>query len=1372
LSVEPSDLQDIFDRIAAGTNLSPADLDFLGAAIRSQQITIATGERAASIGGSADGAVVITGNGNVVISGANFEAISKLLRSLSLQGSTNSPKPGAPFPVLRLPDNFVPRPDALKAVKTKLLGTDNRSDRTLVVSAIAGLGGIGKSVLAAAVVLDAEVQERFEDGILWVTLGQNPDLLSLVGDWIRQLDKSREAFSANTLEAAKQYLGTLLAERRMLLVVDDVWNAAHGEWFRVGGADCRVLVTTREARLDGAEYYDLDLMTEDEAIELVRQKLGQRWQAEQEAEVRAFAKLLGRLPLALDLAANQVRDGLSWGELRSEFEVERRSIFHGKGCRSSALKLLDSSEAWERLDEGEQRKYSLQACFNLSLKRLSRERFEQFAWLGVLPEDVNLNVNVAAVLWEVSLLQAKKALIDLRNRSFLTSGAESIEGEPSYRVHDLMHDMARSSIESPMSQNANQLGGLGLMLPIAHGKFLERYRERVHGHRWDGLMRDGYVHRHLTWHMEQANWLDEIHALMAMSDEQGNNAWFEACDRLGQPAIFVEDVARAWKLAEQLYEKEPTRAIVLQCRYALITATLNSLVANLPISVMEKFLAQGFWSIEKAWAYVEQMQNEGDIQTAIGVLEPYLNRTLFLLAVEKARSIRDNYHRFWAFLSLSDEIGDVYFLEAVNTAQLVEHESSRASILIFLAGIDSIYLSDAVAAVRSIKDESKRISFLCHLAKIDDTYLSEIVAIAHSIDDDSSRAKILTFIAKIDDDYLSEAASVARLIKDHSSRAEALGGLAKIDSIYLSEAVSAARLITNESHYQDQSLTLSSLAEINGADFHEFLEVARSIEDESNRVSVLISLVQIDGADAAELLIEARSIEDESSRAHILVNLAKIDSACFPEAVATARSIENESNRALLLSSLAKIDSAYFPEAITTARLVRDGFYTERILISLSEIDGGNCHELLALSRSILDESSRAYFLIDLAKIDVDYFPDALSVARSIQKDSSKAHALASLAKIDVAYATEALAAARLVSDGFERVKILIRLAEVDNAYFTEAITAALLIKYDSRRARFLVDLAKIDGADLCMLLTAAHSLQYAVNQADVLISLTTVDRSHLPETVAVIRSIEHNFSRADALIDLAKIDMSYFPEALATVDLLKDESDRVKELIRMAEIDGADFSELVAATCSIEKDLNKSQVLIALARVSGADQSILLNAAYSIKDELKRTQVLSSLSEIDRDNLFVLLTAAQLDQDENRQADILMSLATIDNAYLVEALNAACSVKHEFSQAMRLEHLAEISPQSFLLKIWEKIEQIVHKPTRAEAFNRCISYFPLSEITHSYWCKYIHILAYQRRPNLIHYFDKLYPAILHLGGETAMHGVIDAMNDVCSQWK
>jgi hypothetical protein len=256
----------------------------------------------------------------------------------------------------------------------------------------------------------------------------------LVGEWIRELDKSRESFSATTLESASGYLHNLLAEKRVLLVVDDVWNADHAECFRVGGAGCRVLVTTREAAIEGADYYPLDLMTEEEAIALVRGKLKQQWDEGQADAVRRFARVVGYLPLALDLSVTLVRDGVSWGELQAEFEDERKAV---------ALGLLDASEAFEHLPEEKQRKYSLKACFNLSLKRLNAEQRRRFAWLGVLPEDVRVEARMVGTLWAVSAVMAKKGLIELFRRSFLTSAGESIEGYALYRVHDLMHNTAR-----------------------------------------------------------------------------------------------------------------------------------------------------------------------------------------------------------------------------------------------------------------------------------------------------------------------------------------------------------------------------------------------------------------------------------------------------------------------------------------------------------------------------------------------------------------------------------------------------------------------------------------------------------------------------------------------------------------------------------------------------------------------------------------------------------------------------------------------------------------------------------------------------------------------------------------------------------------
>lgn len=81
--VDSKGLEAIFNRLEAGKPLGKQDLQTLVAAVRSQQVTLATGDRAVAIGGSADGAVIVTGDRNVVIRGADTEAIRALAEKRS-----------------------------------------------------------------------------------------------------------------------------------------------------------------------------------------------------------------------------------------------------------------------------------------------------------------------------------------------------------------------------------------------------------------------------------------------------------------------------------------------------------------------------------------------------------------------------------------------------------------------------------------------------------------------------------------------------------------------------------------------------------------------------------------------------------------------------------------------------------------------------------------------------------------------------------------------------------------------------------------------------------------------------------------------------------------------------------------------------------------------------------------------------------------------------------------------------------------------------------------------------------------------------------------------------------------------------------------
>ncbi|MBE8996355.1 NB-ARC domain-containing protein, partial [Microcystis aeruginosa] len=364
------------------------------------------------------------------------------------------------------PSYFVERPEVSIELNKLLLSETTEKTGTLVISAIYGLGGIGKSTLAAALAQEKEVQAFFTDGIFWATLGQQPDILSFLHGWIQALGDYN--FKPTGIDAASLHLRTLLADKKALLVVDDLWNVEDIDPFRVAVNQCKLLVTTREVPVKGAIRYDLDVMTESQSLALLTGYLKHELNLADQKQAKILAKIVGYLPLALELTAAQIEDGIPWAELIEDLRAE---IAH--------LEILDRLEAGDTANEEKRKHYSLIACFNLSLKRLNGQRLRQFSWLGVLPDDVTITEKMATTLWNCPVREARQTLRYLRGKALLLTGVSS-EQLTSYRVHDLLHDLARNLIlASPHPETDYQLPGLGLSMAEAHQQLLQRYQRQI-----------------------------------------------------------------------------------------------------------------------------------------------------------------------------------------------------------------------------------------------------------------------------------------------------------------------------------------------------------------------------------------------------------------------------------------------------------------------------------------------------------------------------------------------------------------------------------------------------------------------------------------------------------------------------------------------------------------------------------------------------------------------------------------------------------------------------------------------------------------------------------------------------------------------------
>ncbi|MFL9453848.1 MULTISPECIES: NB-ARC domain-containing protein [Nostocales] len=1223
---------------------------------------------------------------------------------------------GRNFQAPPLPAHFVDRPEYSQDLKNLLL-KKSLDNRTLAVTAIHGLGSVGKSTITAALAHDEDIQVHFCDGILWATLGQQPDVLSLLSGWVQALGDYN--FKPTSTDAATNHLRTLLYDKAVLLVVDDAWDTKHAQAFNVGGSKCQVLVTTREgaiAKVLGASIYSLDVMKPSQAIELLTKKLGRDMIGTECQEAETLAKEVGYLPLALELAAAQIASGTSWAILLQDIQLE-----------IARLKTFDDPEARDMTDEASLKRLSLRASLNLSVQRLPEEERQNFIWLGVLPEDATITHSMTVTLWNLEdERDATDTLEYLQSKALLLPGETLLNGTSTYRLHDLFHDLARNLLTAPEKpKRYGDLPGLGLKLSDAHCQFLERYREKTENGLWHTLPSDGYIYQRLVWHLEKAGKKEEIHKLLQEETPLGRNGWYEACASNGQNAIFVTDIARAWFLAEEMFHEEPSQSIALQCRYALMTASLNSLTANVPVELLQALVKKNVWTPEQGLAYTLQSSNSELKARLLAELVNCLPSNAKELALSKAlavaKEIQDESRRALALSTLADKLPPQLLPEALAAVRAIQDKLSRASALGSLAGKLPEVLPEALAVAREIQDESRRTSALSTLAdKLPPQLLPEALAVAREIQDEWSRASVLSALAdKLPPQLLPEALATAKEIQNEWSRASTLSALAnKLPPQLLPEALAAVRAIQDK---LSRASALGSLAHKLPEVLPEALTAAREIPSETRRADILSALVdKLPPQLLPEALAIAREIQDESYRVCALSALADKLPKVLPEALAIARVIASERHRASALSALAdKLPPQLLPEALALTKEILSEWHRASALISLADkLPPQLLPEALAIAREIQDRSCRASALSSLAdKLSPQLLPETLAIARAIQDEEYCADALGALAEKLPSMLTLALAIARKIPSEWRRASALSSLADKLPQVLPEALDAAREIPSEWRRASALSSLADKLPQVLPEALAAAREIPSEWRRASALSSLAgKLSPELLPEALAIAKEIQGESPRADALSSLAgKLPPELLPEALTIAKEIQGESPRADALSSLADkLPPELLPEALAIAKQFQSEWRRADALSTLADKLPQVLPEALATAREIPSKSRRADALGALADKLPSVLPEALAIAREIQSESPRASALSSLADkLPPELLLEALAIAKEIQDEWSRANALSALANKLTPELLPEALAIAREIQSESPRASALSSLADKLP-----------------------------------------------------------
>jgi WD40 repeat protein/transcriptional regulator with XRE-family HTH domain len=150
--------------------------------------------------------------------------------------------------------NAVNRPRELAALVSLL---EQAGEGPIRVVTVSGPGGFGKTTLATQACHDLGVR-RLHNEILWVETGEQctpARVVQLVSDLCLHLGGARPAFSDP--EQAGFHLARVVGDRRILMVIDNVWSAADLAPFMLGAPSCVFLVTTRNVRVAPAHAHQL-----------------------------------------------------------------------------------------------------------------------------------------------------------------------------------------------------------------------------------------------------------------------------------------------------------------------------------------------------------------------------------------------------------------------------------------------------------------------------------------------------------------------------------------------------------------------------------------------------------------------------------------------------------------------------------------------------------------------------------------------------------------------------------------------------------------------------------------------------------------------------------------------------------------------------------------------------------------------------------------------------------------------------------------------------------------------------------------------------------------------------------------------------------
>jgi hypothetical protein len=856
----------------------------------------------------------------------------------------------------------------------------------------------------------------------------------------------------------------------------------------------------------------------------------------------------------------------------------------------------------------------------------------------------------------------------------------------------------------------------------------------------------GYGLRHLAAHLEASDRFEDLHLLLALETNEKRNAWFEAKEISGHVSGYVNDVARAWRCAERLYNPADcignVQNIGMQIRYALIIVSVNNLFASISPVLLYLLVENAIWSPAQGLAYARQIPSLVQRTEALWKLsfefEDPQRTEVLKEALDLAKEINEKYIKFMALNAIASNL-----IEPQRTA----------------------ILGEALEAIRGIENCHERGEALATIApKLPESLRRETITIALGIEDDLKRGEALVTIAS----HLSEPLKTEIQRKAIKSVLEIEDDLEKGDC-----------LVMIASHLSEPLKTEIQRKAINSA-----LEIEDDLEKGKCLVRIASHLPETLNTEALRkaFVIAAKLLKERYYENHLfsagedpLSQLFFSIAISFPEPQEAIEITKSMMNHCLRVAALAKI-APLLPESkkenlLNEAICLLDGIKifdgnhdrAEALAYVASFSPEPQKTELLedainaALgSRNKFEPRGGAYYTVSLLELIASHSsePDrtkilrcALRCAHKLDEDYGNEKALEHI--LNNLYGLEvSLEVANEINEKNDRSKALAWIgSNVSEPKKTEVLREALTVA------------TKID--DEFYKDKALETIVYKLNNLQVALEIVHEIRNdgiksrafvaivpHLPENLLgealkIVGEIKDELKRKEALIAIVPIlpenllkeahkvarkieDEIYRDKALESIASTLDDPHLALEIVHEIRNEGVKYSALTAIIPNLPENLLgkalkvvrhmefawfKRELLIAIAPLLPENLIVkALTVACGGSRDRDRNEALIAIAPCIPENLLgqALKVVREIGVGDNRDEALESIASTLNSPHV--ALEIAHEIQDDHAKSRALAAIAPHLPENLLGEALKVVREIGVGDNRDEALESIAS--------------------------------------------------------------